>query len=52
MEIVVNLCALKLLYPSNVFIARGNHEDTAMASEYGAFQEFTKKFVYYYSTFA
>jgi len=35
LEVVSLLCSLKVLYPTRVFLIRGNHEDRTMNSQYG-----------------
>lgn len=35
LEVLVTLCAQKVLYPNNVFLNRGNHEDQTMNAKYG-----------------
>jgi Calcineurin-like phosphoesterase len=43
-EVWYTLMRLKIENPHNVFMLRGNHEDTAIASHYGFEKEFREKF--------
>ena len=43
-EVIMALFAWKLLYPTKVFLARGNHETTNMNKLYGFEGEVTSKF--------
>ena len=43
LEVVSLLCSLKILYPSRVFLIRGNHEDRTMNCQYGFKAECQKR---------
>lgn len=43
-EVLFTLLCYKLLYPNNFFLARGNHETTAMSKMYGFSGEITQKY--------
>ena len=44
-EILLLLFALKVRYPDNIFLLRGNHETNDMTSSYGFQEECYKKFI-------
>ncbi|KAL3917434.1 MAG: hypothetical protein SGILL_004714 [Bacillariaceae sp.] len=44
LEVIATLCLLKLSHPKNVFLLRGNHEDTMTASTYGFRDEIDDKY--------
>jgi diadenosine tetraphosphatase ApaH/serine/threonine PP2A family protein phosphatase len=43
-EVIILLYALKVLYPSHVFLLRGNHESTSVAQNFGFREECVRKF--------
>ncbi|PHJ23879.1 ser thr phosphatase family protein [Cystoisospora suis] len=43
LEVILILFSLKILFPSRVFLLRGNHEDRAMNADYGFAAEIEKK---------
>ena len=44
LEVLVTLLVLKLAYPDRVYLIRGNHEDSMVASVYGFRDEICKKY--------
>eukprot|EP00977_Amphora_coffeiformis_P001452 scaffold294_cov221-Amphora_coffeaeformis.AAC.8 len=44
LEVLVTLLILKLAYPNNVYLIRGNHEDSMVASVYGFRDEIRRKY--------
>ncbi|CCW67586.1 unnamed protein product [Phytomonas sp. Hart1] len=43
-EVIITLLGLKLLYPSQVYILRGNHETDSICRIYGFFDEVKRRF--------
>ncbi|CAB9527898.1 protein phosphatase PP1 [Seminavis robusta] len=46
LEVIATLLLLKLSHPKNVFLLRGNHEDSMTASSYGFREEVDEKYGY------
>jgi len=46
LEVLATMLLLKLAHPKNVYLLRGNHEDTMTASTYGFLQEIQDKYGY------
>lgn len=44
LEVLLTLLVLKVTYPKNVYLLRGNHEDTMIASAYGFQDEIRRKY--------
>lgn len=44
LEVLASLLVLKMAHPDNVFLIRGNHEDSMVASVYGFRDEIRKKY--------
>ena len=45
-EVISLLLLLKVNFPSNIFLLRGNHETRKISQNYGFFMECKKKFAY------
>lgn len=43
-EVISTLLALKVLYPDNIFVLRGNHETESICRMYGFFDEVKRRF--------
>lgn len=44
LEVITTLLCMKILYPENVYLLRGNHETETISEEYGFLEECKKRF--------